>query len=303
MRIVMPPCHLASSGRAWRTRPGGLVTPPERSQWYPSIASQHRDTTTPLEYKTFMHFFILATVTSLTTLPLTVHAALRGGIWDHTYRLLPQRPADVKCCTKSCSTGGQCQLTSTCASGNTLSGLCPGDSTVKCCLPASGCVAPNVNAATIALIKQWEGFVARPEPDPIGLPTVGYGHLCQTAGCAEVPYPFPLTTATASALLASDLKTYQSCIARYITDSVRLSDNQYGALVSWTFNVGCANAESSTLIRRLNNGENPNTVAEQELPRWNQAGGQVLPGLVQRRAAEVALFKTASSVIAHPPPC
>ncbi|KAJ3513140.1 hypothetical protein NMY22_g15129 [Coprinellus aureogranulatus] len=105
------------------------------------------------------------------------------------------------------------------------------------------------------------------------------------------------------ALLASDLKTYQSCIARYITDSVRLNDNQYGALVSWTFNVGCANAESSTLIRRLNNGENPNTVAEQELPRWNRAGGQVLPGLVQRRAAEVTLFKTASSVTAHPPPC
>jgi lysozyme len=68
------------------------------------------------------------------------------------------------------------------------------------------CTGPNVNAATISLIKEFEGFVASPAPDPIGLPTVGYGHLCQTSGCAEVPYAFPLTESTASALLAADLK-------------------------------------------------------------------------------------------------
>jgi hypothetical protein len=68
------------------------------------------------------------------------------------------------------------------------------------------CTGPNVNAATISLIKSFEGFVASPAPDPIGLPTVGYGHLCQTSGCAEVPYAFPLTESTASALLAADLK-------------------------------------------------------------------------------------------------
>jgi lysozyme len=68
------------------------------------------------------------------------------------------------------------------------------------------CTGPAVNAATIALIKEFEGFVASPAPDPIGLPTVGYGHLCQTSGCSEVPYNFPLTTTTASQLLASDVK-------------------------------------------------------------------------------------------------
>jgi lysozyme len=70
------------------------------------------------------------------------------------------------------------------------------------------CTGPNVNAATISLIKEFEGFVASPAPDPIGLPTVGYGHLCQTSGCAEVPYAFPLTESTASALLAADLKVH-----------------------------------------------------------------------------------------------
>ncbi|KAJ3558852.1 hypothetical protein NP233_g11412 [Leucocoprinus birnbaumii] len=214
----------------------------------------------------------------------------------------PNDPADIKCCYKtSCSTGGNCRWTSQCSSGNTLSGLCPGPSDFKCCLPASSCSPKTVNTATINLIKKYEGFVASPAPDPVGLPTVGYGHLCQTSGCSEVPYSFPLTTTTASALLNSDLKTYEKCITNDIKSSIRLNDNQYGALVSWAFNEGCGAAGTSTLISRLNNGEDPNTVASQELPKWVYAGGQVLQGLVNRRNAEVALFKTASSVIAHPP--
>lgn len=162
------------------------------------------------------------------------------------------------------------------------------------------CAAPAVNAATVSLIKQFEGFVASPIPDPIGLPTVGYGHLCQTTICAEIPFIFPLTEAEATTLLNSDLKTSENCITNDINSSVRLNDNQYGALVSWAFNVGCGNAASSTLISRLNASQDPNTVAAQELPKWDMAGGMVLQGLVNRRAAEVMLFQTASSVIAHP---
>ncbi|KAL6704949.1 hypothetical protein ACN47E_007494 [Coniothyrium glycines] len=167
-------------------------------------------------------------------------------------------------------------------------------------LQPRACTGPNVNAATVALIKEFEGFVASPAPDPIGLPTVGYGHLCQTSGCAEVPYSFPLTQTTASQLLASDLKSPQQTITLKTTSAVVLNANQYGALVSWTFNVGGANAQSSTLLRRLNAGENPNTVIAEELPKWNKAGGQVLNGLVRRRAAEVSLAQTATSVGALP---
>ncbi|TFK22934.1 lysozyme [Coprinopsis marcescibilis] len=212
----------------------------------------------------------------------------------------PNDPTNVQCCSKTCSTNGVCRFTSSCASGNTLTGLCPGPSTFRCCLPSSSACVPALNTATIDHIKSSEGFVPRPAPDPIGLPTVGYGHLCQTTGCAEVPYSFPLTTSTAHSLLISDLRTYQTCIARDINDSVRLNSNQFGALVSWAFNVGCTNTGSSTLIRRLNAGEAPNTVAAEELPKWNRAGGQVLPGLTARRAREVTLFRTASSTIVHP---
>ena len=64
--------------------------------------------------------------------------------------------------------------------------------------------------------------------------------------------------------------------------------------------MGCGNVKTSSLVRRLNEGQNPNTVAAQELPQWNKGGGKVLPGLVRRRAAEVKLFQTPSSVSAHP---
>jgi len=225
-----------------------------------------------------------------------------GGGTSHV-GFCPNDPDNVRCCTKTCGSGGTCRLTSSCTTGNIATGLCPGPDTFKCCLPASGCGAPAVNAATIALIKKFEGFVSRPAPDPTGNPTVGYGHLCQNSGCSEVPFSFPLTEAQATTLLTTDLRTYESCITKDIVSSVRLNANQYGALVSWTFNEGCGAAGSSTLVARLNRGDNPNTVASEELPKWVYAGGQVLQGLVNRRNAEIALFKTASSIIAHPPPC
>lgn len=96
------------------------------------------------------------------------------------------------------------------------------------------------------------------------------------------------------------LQRFQNCITLDTTSNVVLNANQYGALVSWAFNVGCGATGSSTLIARLNNGEAPNTVAAEELPKWNKGGGQVLPGLTRRRAEEVELHRTATSVGALP---
>lgn len=84
---------------------------------------------------------------------------------------------------------------------------------------------------------------------------------------------------------------------------VELNANQYGALVSWSFNIGVGGAQGSSLIERLNAGESPGPVLSEELPKWNKAGGEVLPGLVRRRAAEVDLAKTATDVPALPAGC
>ena len=72
-------------------------------------------------------------------------------------------------------------------------------------LEARACVGPDINKASVDLIKSFESFVASPEPDPVGLPTVGYGHLCQKKNCAEVKYDFPLTKENAVKLLKDDL--------------------------------------------------------------------------------------------------
>ncbi|KAJ2021634.1 hypothetical protein GGH91_002264, partial [Coemansia sp. RSA 2671] len=109
-----------------------------------------------------------------------------------------------------------------------------------------------VNQEGLELIARWEGFVASPEPDPIGLPTVGYGHLCQQENCAEVKYEFPLTKTTALQLLNDDIPKYAICLAKHLNKGVRLNDNQWAALVSWVYNVGCDNAKTSTLVKRLN---------------------------------------------------
>lgn len=96
---------------------------------------------------------------------------------------------------------------------------------------------------------------------------------------------------------------FQQCITLTTAASVTLNDNQYGALVSWSYNVGCGAAQSSSLIQRLNAGEDANTVAAEELPKWNKGGGEVLPGLTRRRAAEVELHNTASDTGALPVGC
>jgi GH24 family phage-related lysozyme (muramidase) len=74
-----------------------------------------------------------------------------------------------------------------------------------------------------------------------------------------------------------------------LNSKANLNRNQYGALISWAFNMGCGNANSSTLVGRLNNEEDPNTVISQELPQWVNVSGQRLPGLVRRRNAEIEL--------------
>lgn len=164
------------------------------------------------------------------------------------------------------------------------------------------------------------GSSPTPYRDSAGLPTIGIGHLCQRSDCSEIPYPIPMTQANIINLLNSDLlvsllpKTTWfiadpgSQIARQgITSQVKVTLNasQYGALVSWAFNVGTGDAGSkgSTLVRRLNAGEDKNRVAAEELPKWNKAGGSVSNGLVRRRAAEVKLFQTATSERGIPAPC
>ncbi|KAK4102521.1 glycoside hydrolase family 24 protein [Parathielavia hyrcaniae] len=154
------------------------------------------------------------------------------------------------------------------------------------------CVAPKSNQATVDLIAEFEGFEPNVYTDAAGYPTIGYGHLCNDATCSDVKYSIPLSQADGMRLLADDMARFERCITAMTHATLNL--NQYGALVSWSFNMGCGAAETSTLIEWLNGGEDVNTVLAEELPRWVYAGGRVLQGLVRRRNAEIALAGAAT---------
>ncbi|KAF4959443.1 hypothetical protein FGADI_1664 [Fusarium gaditjirri] len=165
------------------------------------------------------------------------------------------------------------------------------------------CKAPKSNVATVDLIAGFEGFRPDVYNDPTGNPTVGYGHLCDAPQCSEVKYPIPLSAANGKKLLADDMKEFEACITAMLKSKARLNSNQYGALISWAFNMGCGNAETSTLVRRLNNGEDPDTVISQELPQWVYASGKRLPGLIRRRNAEIKLAQKPTRRRALPKRC
>ncbi|KAH7129857.1 lysozyme-like domain-containing protein [Dactylonectria estremocensis] len=165
------------------------------------------------------------------------------------------------------------------------------------------CGAPKSNAATVNLISEFEGFRANIYKDAAGYPTVGYGHLCSNSKCTDVKYSIPLSKANGKKLLATDMAKFEKCITAMVSSSVTLNKNQYGALVSWAFNMGCGATKTSTLIKRLNKGESPNKVLSAELPKWVYAGGKKLNGLVRRRNAEIALAKKKTTAKALPNKC
>ncbi|MBI1275388.1 glycoside hydrolase family protein [bacterium] len=131
-------------------------------------------------------------------------------------------------------------------------------------------------------IKRHEGFSDRPYLCPAGYTTIGWGHLIRR----DEHIDSPISSEDAERLLAQDIDQARMAVLRLV--QWPLSDNQQGALVSFTFNLGAGALQRSTLRRKLNRGEV--AAVPDELRRWVYAGGRKLPGLMIRREAEVRLF-------------
>ena len=144
--------------------------------------------------------------------------------------------------------------------------------------------------AGVALIKRHEGLRLEAYPDPAHgwkVPTIGYGHT-SAAGPPAVIRGMKITEAGADAILRADLRKFEGYVSAAV--HVPLTQAQFDALVSFTFNLGPGNLRSSTLLKKLNRLDYQGA-ADQFLV-WNKAGGRILPGLVTRRAAERDLFLT-----------
>lgn len=137
----------------------------------------------------------------------------------------------------------------------------------------------------ISLIKQFEGLRLTAYQDSVGVWTIGYGWTQPVDGKTIRP-GMTIKEETAERLLRTGLVGYESDVSKLV--KVKLTQGQFDALVSFAYNLGARALSTSTLLQKLNAGDYAG--AADEFPRWNKAGGKILPGLTRRREAERALF-------------
>ncbi|MBT2771327.1 lysozyme [Halomonas sp. ISL-60] len=142
----------------------------------------------------------------------------------------------------------------------------------------------KIDEAGINFIKQHEGFSTTAYKDSAGIWTIGYGST--RIHDRHVKSDDVVTEHQAINQMIQDLETFENAVNESV--KVYLSQSQYNALVSFTYNVGSHAFKTSTLLKKLNQSDYQ--TAANEFLKWVHAGGQRIQGLVNRRTDERALF-------------
>lgn len=137
----------------------------------------------------------------------------------------------------------------------------------------------------IMLLQDLEGFRDKAYQDSAGVWTIGFGSTRMNG--IPVKEGDTCTKQEAEHQLYSDLSWAQTCVNQNV--HVALRQNQFDALVCFVYNIGADAFQKSTLLKMLN--LQCYDLAASEFDRWNRAGGKVIPGLVNRRAKEKAVFE------------
>jgi GH24 family phage-related lysozyme (muramidase) len=155
----------------------------------------------------------------------------------------------------------------------------------------------NVSDKSIKVIKHHEGVRTTPYQCPALLWTIGVGHVIDPTH-ARVPLaerkslPIPdgwnrkISMEEVDDILRKDLATFERGVERYCP--VKLTQGQFDALVSFSFNVGLGTLQRSTLRQKVLRGDMEG--AAEEFLKYTIGGGKVLKGLVNRRNDERAMF-------------
>jgi len=141
----------------------------------------------------------------------------------------------------------------------------------------------RVSDRGVSLIKEYEGFSAKPYVCSGGMRTIGYGHTGR--GAHELGAC--ITEPAALILLRIDIQKVEIGLGSLIRRPLR--QGQADALISLAFNIGCEALRRSTLLRKLNEDPDDPTLVD-EFRRWHFSNGVSLKGLKRRREAEIALF-------------
>jgi lysozyme len=139
------------------------------------------------------------------------------------------------------------------------------------------------------LIKEFEGFSAKPYNCSANVPTIGFGNTYYPNGIKVKLTDKPITKEYANEIFKVVADKFAANVLKLVKSNI--SDNQLNALTAFAYNVGLANLQKSTLLKLVNANPNDPAIAK-EFIRWNKAGGKALNGLTRRRIAESALYFT-----------
>ena len=145
----------------------------------------------------------------------------------------------------------------------------------------------NISKNGLDLIKQFEGLKLNAYQCPAGIWTIGYGSTFFPNGQKVKKGDKLHNEAEAIEMIEITLQSFENAVEKSV--DIQLTQNEFDALVCFTYNVGAGNLNSSTLLKLLNKNTNRLTVSKEFL-KWDKAGGKALAGLTRRRQAESALF-------------
>lgn len=151
-------------------------------------------------------------------------------------------------------------------------------------------VNPHLADAThlaAVLCKRYEGAYLRPYICPAGVWTIGYGATFYPNGVAVRPTDDPITLAQAESILDWMLRKHFMPKVIGLCPGIKTPE-QLAAITDFTFNLGVKRLKTSTLRKKINEGDWE--AVPSELRKWTKGGGRILRGLVARREAEITLL-------------
>lgn len=161
----------------------------------------------------------------------------------------------------------------------------PGSMTARAVLASQGVTRAAIQwpgPAGVAMIKRWEGCKLAAYQDSAGVWTIGWGSTGP-----DIRAGVRWTQAEADARFARDAASFGARVAALVGDAPT-TQSQADALVSLAYNIGTGALGKSTLLARHKAGDHAGAAAE--FGKWVNAGGERVAGLVNRRAAEAALY-------------
>jgi lysozyme len=139
------------------------------------------------------------------------------------------------------------------------------------------------------IIQGFEGLSLVPYLCKSKVATIGYGNTYYPSGIKVTMQDNPISLATAKWMLKQTADKFAEDVDKLVKS--KLTQNQFNALVSFTFNVGISALSKSTLLKKVNTNPLDITITNEFL-KWNKAGGRVLNGLTKRRTIEAKIYFT-----------